>query len=141
MDAEIIVWEEKYNLGIALVDTQHKELVNLISQLYRACCSGEDVEAAFKAALSRMVEYVHFHFGVEQQIMERIDYPGLKGHIKEHTTLIKNILEAAKDYSEGKRFVPHHLVRLLKDWILSHIAVSDRQYASFIAEHGKNIWH
>jgi hemerythrin len=46
--------------------------------------------------------------------------------------MVSNILEAAKDYNEGKHFVPNHFVRTLRDWVFSHIALSDHVYAAYI---------
>jgi len=131
---ELIVWEEKYNTGIKVIDDQHRELVGLINELYRACRTGEEVGLAFKAAMSRMVEYVHRHYATEQTFMEKIKYPGYKEHVKEHDVLVRDILGSAKDFSKGNRFVPHHFVRTLKNWLLSHIAVSDKAYAMYFAE-------
>ena len=133
LDNEIICWEDSYELGIELIDSQHKELVKLINQLYKACLSGnEAITTMFKEAMSRMVDYVRFHFTAEQELMTRINYPNFHEHKKQHENLIMNILTAAKDYNEGKKFVPNHFVRLLKDWVLSHIAVFDKSYTAFI---------
>jgi len=134
---EIVVWSEKYNTGIELIDKQHKELVSLINTLHRACCRGKALDAAFKESMSRMVEYVHFHFGVEQQFLKRIKYDGYKNHVREHTVLVNNILAAAKNFEEGRKFVPHTFVRTLKDWLLGHIAVSDKHYAAYVMEQKK----
>ena len=131
---EIVVWEEKYNTGIKLIDEQHRELAGLINELYRACRAGEEVGVAFKAAMSRMVEYVHHHYATEQKFMLKIKYPGYNEHLKEHDVLVKDILGSAKDFNQGKRFVPHHFVRTLRDWLLSHIAVSDKQYAAYFVD-------
>jgi hemerythrin len=48
--------------------------------------------------------------------------------------MVKDILEAAKDYNEGKKFVPNTFVRTLKDWVFGHIALSDKIYAAFVAD-------
>jgi len=134
---EIAVWHEKYDTGIELIDKQHKELVNIINKLHRACCTGASVDDTFKGTMHQMVEYVRFHFGTEQRLLERLKYPGCKAHIKEHSALVQNILDAAKSFSEGKRFVPHSFARTLRDWLLGHIAVSDKHYAAFVMEQKK----
>jgi len=131
----IVTWDEKYATGIDLIDGQHKELVTIINELFQACLIGDEtVSAAFKETMTRMVEYVRFHFGAEQKILERIKYPLFIEHRKQHDEMVYNILEAAKDFEEGKKFVPNHFVRTLRDWVFGHIAISDKRYAAYIAE-------
>ena len=132
---DIVSWGESYATGIEQIDNQHKELVNLTNKLFHACLSGsEETDATFKAAMTEMVEYVRFHFTAELEILKRINYPDYAGHKKQHDTLVMNILEASKEYGTGKRFVAHNFVRTLKDWVFSHIAVSDKVYSTYIHE-------
>lgn len=133
-NAEIVSWSEKYSTGIALIDSQHKELVNLTNRLHRACLSGSGIaETVFSDAMREMVTYVRFHFGAEQELLKRLKYPDCHNHKKQHDTLIKDILDAVKDYNEGKKFVPNHFVRTLRDWVFGHIAVYDKLYTSYVA--------
>jgi hemerythrin len=132
---EIIAWSEILATGIEIIDEQHKQLVNLTNELFRACMrGGETLDAVFKETMSRMVEYVKFHFTFEQQMLQRVNYPDFVNHKKEHDTLIKTVLETTKDYGGGKRFVPNNFVRYLKDWIVSHIGHNDKMYAAYIME-------
>jgi hemerythrin len=133
---DLVTWDEKYFTGIQLIDDQHKELFSLTNELFHACMGEneyETLEGVFKETMERMVEYVRFHFGAEQVILQRIKYPEYQEHKKEHDTLVRNILEAVKEYNEGKKRVPNQFVRTLRDWILSHIALSDKLYVSYIA--------
>ena len=131
----IVCWDKKYSTGIVFIDNHHRELVRLTNQLYQACLGGDlAFGMVFKDAMSQMVDYVRFHFGVEQQLLEQIGYPNYKDRKMQHTTLVKNILCTAKDYSDGKKFVANSFVRTLKDWIFGHIAVSDNTYAAYVAE-------
>jgi len=133
--AEIVVWDEKYATGIEVIDVQHKKLVELTNQLYVACIAKPDMlQTVFKEAMHKMVEYVHFHFDDEIKLLKTINYPQLNEHKKMHDILIKDILEAAKEYNEGKHFVPNHFVRTLKDWIFSHIAIHDKTYGFYVKE-------
>jgi len=132
---DIISWGPKYATGIISIDKQHKELVDLTNELYRACLSrNENTDEIFKTALHRLVEYVRYHFSDEQTLLERIKFPNYLEHKKAHENLIKEILEASKSYGAGNKFVPNHFVRTLKDWIFSHIAVSDMIYAGYVQD-------
>jgi len=133
-NTDMVIWEEKYAIGIHLIDSQHKELFSLTNELFRACLGEEDtLESVFKETMERMVAYVRFHFGAEQELLERVKYPDYHEHVKQHETLIREILESVKEYNYGKKFVPNQFVRILRDWILSHIAHYDKLYAIYIA--------
>jgi len=131
--AEVVVWDEKYSTGIESIDAQHKQLVELTNQLFIACIAKPDIlQVVFKEAMHKMVEYVHFHFDNEIKLLKEVNYPQLHEHKKMHDDLIKDILEAAKNYNSDKHFVPNHFVRTLKDWIFSHIAIHDKSYSFYI---------
>jgi hemerythrin len=94
---EVVIWDEKYAIGIALIDNQHKELFSLTNELFQACLGREEtLKGVFKETMGRMVEYVRFHFGAEQELLQRINYPGYAEHKKQHDTMIRDILEAVK---------------------------------------------
>jgi len=132
---ELVTWKEQYATGIPLIDGQHMELVNLANKLYQACLEGPDtVGSVFKEAMSRMVDYVRFHFNAEQVLLEKIQYPRYHEHKKQHETLVKDILEAVRDYETGKKFVPNNFVRTLADWVFGHIAIYDKYYAEYALE-------
>ena len=132
----IVTWSEAYATGIKLIDDQHRELIDLTNKLYHSCRTKDDV-AVFRETMSSMVDYVRFHFGTELELLEQVNYPDLLNHKKQHESLIKSILDAVKDYGDGKKFVPNIFVRTLKDWIFSHIAVSDKLYAIYITDQKK----
>jgi hemerythrin len=135
---DMVVWDEKYATGIELIDNQHKELFSLTNELFRACMNdNEALKGVFIETMGRMVEYVRFHFGAEQQLLQRINYPDYQEHKKQHDKLVRDILEAVNAQNKGEKFVANQFVRTMRDWILGHIAIADKQYAVFIADQKK----
>ncbi|MDR0723221.1 MAG: bacteriohemerythrin [Treponema sp.] len=134
MEKEIfVVWEDRYSVGIPSIDEQHKELLVLTNKLYDACREGEEkARVYFKEVIRNAVDYVQFHFTSEERIMERINFPELATHKVQHTTFVKQVLAEVKNFENGKTFVPNNFVRFLRDWILTHIAMSDIKYADYI---------
>jgi len=132
---ELVTWSDKYATGIELIDTQHKELVKLTNELYLACLTGrEAIQSAFKESLSRMVEYVRFHFTAELELLARINYPDYAHHKKQHDELVQKILDASKNFAGGSKFVANKFVRTLRDWVFGHIAIFDKEYAAYVAD-------
>ncbi|MDR0554327.1 MAG: bacteriohemerythrin [Treponema sp.] len=130
---KLVEWDDKYAIGIPLIDEQHKQLIQLTNDLYKACRDGtEAANAQFKEAIRGTVDYIKYHFSAEEKMLENIKYPELTAHKRQHESLVKSILVDVKNFEEGKKFVPNAFVRELKDWILTHIAVMDVRYAQYM---------
>jgi hemerythrin len=129
----LVEWNGKYSVGIELIDTQHRKLIELTNTLYKGCLTGEEeAKHYFRKTIQGTVDYVKYHFAAEEKLMEHFGYPELANHKGQHTGFVLKILEDVKSFQSGKKFVPNAFVRYLKDWILSHIAVMDRHYAEYI---------
>jgi hemerythrin len=128
-----IRWEQRYSVGIPKIDDQHKELVRLTNELYVSCTgSDEKMRDRFRSTLHSLVHYVTEHFGAEERLLQRVAYPQYAEHKKEHEGFIITMLDNMKLFDEGKSFVPNKFVRFLRDWILGHIAMSDKRYSEFL---------
>ena len=126
-------WEERYELGVKIIDEQHKELVHLTNELYNACRQGEDfARDAFQEAIKVTVKYVGVHFSTEEKIMERINYRDMVAHKAQHQEFVRKVLGEVKNFEEGKDFVPNAFVRFLRDWILSHVSLTDKAFVDCI---------
>jgi hemerythrin len=134
-DANLIEWSNKYRIGIPLIDEQHKKLIDMTNELYLGCRkSDEAAEAYFLKTIHGAVDYVRLHFTTEEKILERINYPDLAAHKKEHEDFAREIIQQVQAFQAGKKFVPNVFVRYLRDWVLTHIAVSDKLYARYLVE-------
>ena len=132
-DNEIVTWQKSYSVNIPLVDSQHMELVNLTNKLYRSAMKGRDQsKETFMGVLRGAVDYVGYHFSTEEKIMERVGYPGFSAHKKEHTDFVREVLKSVNEFSQGNLFNPLPFIKYLKDWVLTHIAVSDAAMGNYL---------
>ena len=135
MEEKFVVWDEKYSVGNPKIDEQHKHLVKLINALWESCKQGKsEADKNFAVIIKEAAEYVRTHFNTEEQLMTKYNYPDYKNHKVEHETFIVEILNSVKEFQEGKQFVPNKFVRYLRDWLLQHIAISDKKYTPFIKD-------
>jgi hemerythrin len=136
-DASIVLveWDDKYSVGIPLIDEQHKELIRLTNDLYQGCLTGDDAAKEFFFRTIRgAMDYVKYHFSAEEKLLENVKYPELALHRKQHEDFVLRMVDDVKSYQDGRKFVPNNFVRYLKDWILSHIAIMDTKYARYILD-------
>jgi hemerythrin len=130
-----VEWDNNYSIGIPLVDNQHKRLIDVTNKLFMGCLRGdEEARRFFLKTIHEGVDYVKYHFTTEEKIMERINYPNLAVHRGQHQDFVRELVSEVQSFQGGKRFVPNMMVRYLRDWILTHIAVSDKQIGSYLLE-------
>jgi len=109
------------------------ELVNLTNKLYRSCLKGRDhSKEVFMGVLRGAVDYVGYHFSTEEKIMERVNYPDIGAHKKEHADFVREVLKSVNEFSTGSTYNPLAFVKYLKDWVLTHIAVSDTAMGNYL---------
>jgi hemerythrin len=132
-DQHFVEWDDRYMTGIQLLDDQHKELIRFTDDLFKSCQAGDtQASEAFKKTAHVAVEYVKKHFSAEEKMFENIRYPLAAEHKKRHEAFIKRILNDTQNFEKGKNMVPLAFARFLREWILTHIAEEDKQYAGFI---------
>ena len=129
---EHVTWSDTYSLGIKVIDDQHKKLLDIVNDLFNHASGNEwDEKEYFKSVIRQAVDYIKVHFSDEEKIMISTRYAGFAAHKKCHEDFILAVVKTAKDHEAGKRLTLTSFGYFLKDWILSHIAVMDRQYSSY----------
>jgi len=129
---EIIAWSDKLSCGIKIIDDQHKILVSLVNQMFNHV-TGNAVQERdyFNKVIHELVDYVKKHFATEERILLGTKFSGYADHKKEHENFVYNIIKNVRDYEDGRRFSLSTFTRFLRDWILSHIALIDKQYFEY----------
>ena len=129
---ELITWGEKLSCGIKIIDDQHKCLVDLVNELFNHA-SGDAVQERdyFNKVIHKIVSYVRTHFAAEERILLATKFSGYAEHKSEHENFVQDILKNVRDYEAGKHFSLSTFTRFLRDWILSHIALRDKQYFEY----------
>jgi len=130
---KIVQWQNSYSVGVKPIDEQHMELIRLTNKLFNSCKAGqEEGNNAFLEVIHEAVDYTDYHFGTEEKIMERINYPDYAKHKKEHTEFVREIFIKVEEFKSGKLIAPLLFVYFLRDWVLYHIAVSDRRLGDYL---------
>ncbi|MDR1238491.1 MAG: bacteriohemerythrin [Treponema sp.] len=129
----IVEWDNRYTVGIQLIDDQHKELLRLINCFYLGCINGEEnTKSQLRLSAHGLVGYIKYHFATEEQFLERIKYPDRAAHKRQHDEFIRETLERAEHFDRSRAASPKNFVRYIRNWILAHITLIDKKYATYI---------
>jgi len=127
-----VEWSDSYSMGVKLIDDQHKGLLDFVNDLFNHATGKEDEERAyFSEVIQQAVQYIKIHFQAEEKLMIGTKFPGYAEHKKVHDEFTLTVVKSVKDYESGKRLVLEKFAYFLKDWVLTHVAVMDRQYADY----------
>jgi hemerythrin len=132
---QFLEWNETYNIGIKEIDNQHRGLFDLISKLsttQRYETSGQ----YFLATLNKLVEYARIHFDTEERYMREAQYPKFIEHQKEHSLFFPEVEKLMKDLEQKRPDIQHKILDFLKDWYMSHILGTDRDYQKALNDKG-----
>jgi hemerythrin len=126
-DNELVTWSRTFEGGIKLIDDQHKGLIKLCNDLFKHCVGDKKSEAEyFKSVVHSAVDYVKNHFATEEKIMIATKYGGYSDHKREHDKFVLQVVELVKEFNITQRIDLFVTTKFLKDWILSHIAITDK---------------
>jgi len=67
-------WDESFATGIPECDIQHKKLINMFNAIYDAIRLNVD-KKALKEAFDSLINYFEKHFALEEELMEKYEYP------------------------------------------------------------------
>jgi hemerythrin len=132
MEENFVVWSDDYSVGSVLIDNQHKELAAMTNELFRSCEQSRGRMASFMKTIQRAVNYAKTHFATEEIFMRKVNYHDYIAHKREHEEFVNEVLRQVKSFEAGT-CAPVDFAMFLKNWLLNHIAVSDKKYAPFLA--------
>ncbi|KNZ69825.1 hemerythrin-like metal-binding protein [Thermincola ferriacetica] len=131
----LMVWNDKFSVGVKELDDHHKTLVALVNELHDAMKVGKTKEI-MDDILARLTDYTRFHFSAEEKYMTKYSYPQYTQHKLEHDKFTEKVLQFQKDLKDGKFAISMEIMTFLKDWLINHISGSDKKYGPFFNEHG-----
>ena len=130
--SELVKWSPTFSCGVKIVDEQHKGLLNLVNDMFNHVTGNEaDERAYFTKIIQQAVQYVKVHFMTEEKIMLHTKFHGYSEHKKAHDTFVLTVVESVRNFQEGKRFILSDFTKFLKDWVLTHIAIMDKEYFAY----------
>lgn len=128
-DEPLIPWHDDYSLGLDQIDEQHRQLFDLMNRVWETLFSFVEESSDLASQLILELEqYAQTHFAQEEHFMRETGYPRLDSHRKAHVAFLSRVHAEKGALLQGNR-VSLDLLLFLRDWLISHILVADRDYA------------
>lgn len=131
-----VAWNDSYKLGNEQVDSQHRQLFELLSRLISSCMDGSDI-AKLKDTLDFLVNYAVQHFADEEALQLSCDYPDYERHKQLHEDFKVTVGELVHKFTEhgSSTELNSDVNKIIVRWLVNHIHREDKK----IGEHMRSI--
>ena len=124
-----IVWKPEYNLGIPIIDEQHRGIVTTINSLY-FWMHNNYIKNLLPPIIDMMYDYTQIHFQIEENFLEMIDFPNAQKHHKLHHELSFELKSVGRKSMLDKN--PYRFMDFLKEWWINHICCEDLIFRDYL---------
>ena len=120
----LITWKPEFAVGVASVDFEHEQMINLINEIYDEMKARRDADS-----IEQFLGDVHFaisaHFALEERLMRDAAYPEFEAHKEDHEELLDQLRDLmdqlVADPDQGFDLLQENL----SDWFKNHFATFD----------------
>ncbi len=135
----------KFMTGVPLIDNEHRRLFEIIkatNDLIHEQLLYDKYDEIMRL-LSDLRDYTEFHFKDEEQLMTRINYPGLDAQKRAHTSFVERLVEIdlseLDDMDDNQQEYLLDLVDYLLSWLQNHIIGTDKKVGEFMRENNIDV--
>ena len=123
-----IVWQAEYNLGIPIIDEQHRGIVSTINSLHFGT-QNDFAKNMLQPITEMMYEYTRIHFEIEEVFLQKIDFPNAKKHHALHEELSASLKNTGQKSLLDRD--PYEFLDFLKQWWINHICHEDLLFRNY----------
>jgi len=130
----LLHWEDRYSVGVAAVDHEHRELIELINRLY-AEATTQGSRDAIVDFFGDLFKAISSHFALEERLMRERGYDQLTQHKNDHERLLDELRDIMEDFEANERIDEKMLAGRLDAWFSRHFESHDARLHSALGDH------
>ena len=126
-------WDSSLETGYGKIDTQHKQLIEMVNKLIEASSSGKSADVVMKA-LDFLAGYAIKHFADEEQLQIDFAYPDYTDHKRKHDAfkvVVGDLIQRVKKEGPTEDLI-EDVCNTIGSWLLEHIMGDDFRMAKFV---------
>lgn len=130
---EHISWTDDLEVGVQLVDDQHKQFFRAANELAEAMWDGRGKEMVGKT-LDFLADYAAMHFREEEDLMSRHSYPEISSQKRAHEIFNKQMkdLQTRLAGGESASNISIELLNGSCEWFRNHIRMMDKPMGQYV---------
>jgi hemerythrin len=127
----VLQWQDRFSIGIAEVDHEHRELIQLINDLH-AALGGDRSQERVEEFLGEILARIAAHFALEEKSMVALVYPERGAHKQDHERLLDEIRDIMDDVNDRGILDEARFSERLSAWFGDHFASFDERLHRYL---------
>ncbi len=132
--SDIFPWNENFQTGIAVVDAQHRKLVELLNKLASHLAYGVGIPE-LNRVFDELADYAQYHFKTEEGVWRKYlsaDELSIKHEQTHHDFVAEIVALRGKQGALATEQVIEEVVVFLTHWLAFHILEADKHMAKIV---------
>lgn len=137
-----LVWEDRFLIGVDVIDREHKKLFKILNKLF---AFGEDETKSqwvCQEGIKYFKDHAMKHFADEERYMKSIQYEGYEIHKRIHDDFRKITLPALEKELEETEYASEsvsHFLGVCTGWLIGHTLTEDQAITGKAISKWKNL--
>lgn len=132
----MFLWTKEFEIGINLIDEQHKKLLEIGNRINDLLINHEDGDNNFDeiyTVIEELKDYTVYHFDTEEELFVKYKYSDYDNHKKKHDDFIEYLESVDLEHIDGnqKEFLKELLGKIVQ-WVFKHIIATDFLYKDYL---------
>lgn len=124
-----LVWQERYNIGVKVIDKEHKKLFGIMNRMMLARKQGEKGKWVYQEGIKYFKEHATKHFAEEEAYMVSVEYYGYDMHRRLHDNFRRKTLPELERELQQNVYsdeAVNHFLGVCVGWLIGHTMTEDR---------------
>jgi len=127
-----IDWDETFEVGVEIIDRQHRELLARLAALAEAMRGSS--RQRIEVAINLVFKIVVGHLETEETLMDSLRYPDARAHAREHAQMLAAFRALYERLAlEGPTAeLASELGLQVNGWLNDHVQQTDKAFGDFL---------
>ncbi len=135
---QAIEWNDGMATGVAIIDKQHRFLVDTLQDANEELLHGNDYESLHQISRD-LLSYAITHFETEERLMQRYGYEvarpeEARNHIAQHRDFSRQVVAVCDQLREGREVSRLEVLKFLNHWLRDHVLGVDQLLGGFLRQ-------
>jgi len=120
----LIEWKDEFSVGVAAVDLEHRDLIDLINDLHTLMDEGATHQQV-TSSLGEIFAQISAHFALEEKFLRDTEYEAFSSHKDDHEALLDQIRDIMDRVEDDGSYDEARLSAELDSWFSEHFRTHD----------------